>query len=801
MKLPKEYSETAIYQRLLSIGDNEAIEQVKKMIEAVTPYLELVGREAFDNFTIHTAQHSLNLMGYASEIIPIDTLTKLSSVEIMVLINSFYIHDIGMAVSYKDCDKIYNDEEFRTYIESHSEYVDRLRDLDRRRQNNSIQPELDLLRKFIYQSALTDFLRPKHADIKRYQDVTSQLLKKNPTLFTYKGVSFLDELILICHSHNSSAIILSEKINGEKRFDTEGLLCNEKFNMQFCAAVLRLCDFLDFDRERAPKSLYNAIGIEDKQMPEFKVSVTEWQKQMGIHSVIFEKECILIAASCQNPNVEHAIRTLCKDLELEIRDTLHELEDNKAEIVDKYRLKIPLIVIPKIKSENYVYKDYSIKLNDNAIIKLLMGDNLYDSPKVAARELLQNAIDACIVRKRQEKLYTPQIKVSFKDVDKDIWLIVSDNGIGMDEYVLSNYFLKVGNSYYSSSEFKSISIEKGFQDFKPISRFGIGFLSVFMIGDVVKVQTRNKYSKYNTKGKVLYVDNSGSLAIVQEDDSASQGTTVEIKLKKEFATEDYIRKIIGHIKEIFIRPVVPIDIEYKDQKYHIEDRGFLSLNISNANQLDKAKIRPIIVDFSKCSPIMSGFAYFILFEDEKGELSYYDTSGKYEWDKGILKKEVLFANVDNMNQVTINGIRMQVSKLGSMFNFKKKIMSYAIDINVLSDSNIIFDVSRKRVIGKGISFIRNEILRIIFEQLEDNKLFEKFTDDTRRRLNISKFRYEERKALDNTFLQKVEEICPAGSFVVTNRLIKDIARTMEIDPDNVSQYVYAIANKRKKSEK
>ena len=797
MELPKVYTDTAIYQQLLTIGDTEAINMVDEMIKIVTPYLELVGREAFDNFTVHTAQHSLNLMGYASEIIPSQTLMNLSSVEIMILIYSFYIHDIGMAMSYKDCEKIYKDEEFRIYIESHPEYVDRLHDLDRRKNNDSIQPELDLLRKFIYQSALTEFLRPKHADVNRYQEVTSQLLKNNPTLFTYKGISFLDELILICHSHNSSAIILSEKINGEKRFDTEGLLCNEKLNMQFCAAVLRLCDFLDFDRERAPKSLYNAIGIEDKQMPKFKVSVTEWQKQMGIHSVIFKEECILIAASCQNPNTEHAIRTLCKDLELEIRDTLRELEDNKAEIVDKYRLKIPLIVIPKIKSENYVYKDYSIKLNDNAIIKLLMGGNLYDSPKVAARELLQNAIDACIVRKRQEKLYTPQIKVSYNDVDEDTWLIVSDNGIGMDEYVLSNYFLKVGNSYYSSSEFKSISIEKGFQDFKPISRFGIGFLSVFMIGDVVKVQTRNKYSKYSTKGKVLYVDNSGSLAIVQECDTASQGTTIEIKLKKEFATEDYIRKIIGHIKEIFIRPAVPIDIEYKDQKYHIEDRGFLSLNMSNAAQLDEAKIRPIRVDFSKGSPIMSGFAYFLLFEDEKGKLSYYDASGKYEWDKGVLKKEVLFTNVDNMNQVTINGIRMQLSKLGSMFNYKKKIMPYAIDINVISDSKIVFDVSRQRVIGKGISFIRNEILRIIFEQLEDNKLFERFTDETHRRLNISKFRYEERKALNDTLLQQVEEICPAGNFAVTNRIIKDIARVMEVDPDNVSQYVYAIANKRK----
>lgn len=796
MKHINELEEFDLYKQLIKLGDDDAISNVNKMVKVVSPYLELVGREAYGDFTPHTSVHSKNLMKYADMIIPQKTMKSLSSVEIMVLIYSFYLHDIGMALSYNDCVNIYNSDEFRIYLESHSEYADRIRDIEKREKSDTIQPDLDLLKKFVYQSALTDYLRPKHADIHRYKEVTSLLLKDDPSLFTYNDTSLLDELILICHSHNSSAIVLSEKINGEKRFDPEGLLCNEKFNMQFCAAVLRICDYLDFDRERAPKSLYNAIGIEDKQMPKFKVSVREWQKQMGIHSIKIENECIRVVANCQNPNIEHAIRTLCKDLEREIRDTLHELEDNKTEIVEKYRLNLPIIVSPKIKSENYVYKDYSIKLNDNAIIKLLMGDNLYDSPKVAARELLQNAIDACLVRKRQVE-YTPQINVSFKDVDGSTWLVVQDNGIGMDEYVLSNYFLKVGNSYYSSSEFKSISIEKGFQDFKPISRFGIGFLSVFMIGDVVKVQTRNEYSKYNTKGKVLYVDNSGSLAIVQEDDSISQGTIVEVKLKKEFATEDYIRKIIGGVKEIFIRPAVPIDIEYRDQKYHIEDRGFLKLKETIIDQLDAARITPVQIDFSKSSSIMSGFAYFFLFEDEKGELSYYDASGKYVWDKDILKKEMLFSNVDNMNQVTISGIKMQMSKLGSMFNYKKKIMPYAIDINVISDAPIVFDVSRQKVIGKGINYIRDEILRIIFEQLENNALYKKFTDETRRRLSISKFRYEERKALDDTYLHIVEENCPEGKFTVTNRLIKDIAKAMEVDPDNISQYVYAIANRRK----
>ena len=796
MKLPKTYFETALYKRLESFEDKDALNKVNKMIEIVDPFMELVGHDAFDNFTIHTSKHSVNLMGYASEIIPAETLANLSSVEIMILIYAFYIHDIGMAISYKDCDNIYKSDDFKVFLESHSEYADRIEAIDKQMSSDSIQPDLDLYKKFIYQAALTEYIRPKHADIDRYKVVVDQLLKLDSTLFQYKGTSFLDELLLICHSHNCSAIMLSEKENGEKRFDPEGLLCNEKFNMQFCAAVLRICDILDFDRERAPKSLYNAIGIEDKQMPGFKISIKEWQKQMGIHTIEISDDSINVSAKCQNPNIEHAIRSLCQDVEREIRATLHELNDNKEDIVKRYKLHLPILVIPKIKSENYTYKDYSIKLNDSKIIELLMGDNLYDSPMVAARELLQNAIDACCVRKGMEEYYTPQIKVYFRKDGESTWLVVSDNGIGMDEYVLSNYFLKVGASYYSSSEFKSISIKNKFSDFEPISRFGIGFLSVFMIGDVVKVQTRNKYSKYNTKGKVLYVDNSGSLAIVREEETVAQGTIVEVKLKKDFNTEGYLYKIAGHIKEFFIRPTIPIDIDIEGKTNHIDSKGFLTLKSGTEEKLIQSKIHTVSVNFSEYSSIISGFAYFFFFENNPGEWNYYDTNSKYIWDKDFLRKEVLFDNIDYLNQATVNGIKMNVSKIGSLYNYKKKIMPYVIDINVISTNQIVFDVSRSKVIGKGLEFLRNEILRIVQVDLDKKGITSKLSPETRIRFYRAKMRYEERQALDEKMMKEVEKYCPEGKFNANSHLIRFIAREMEVDSNSINRYIYVISKRR-----
>ena len=63
-------------------------------------------------------------------------------------------------------------------------------------------------------------------------------------------------------------------------------------------------------------------------------------------------------------------------------------------------------------------------------------------------------------------------------------LEIKDNGTGMTQEVIERNFLRVGSSYYQSSQF-----QKRYPDFNPISRFGIGVLSTFMVADHVEVVT------------------------------------------------------------------------------------------------------------------------------------------------------------------------------------------------------------------------------------------------------------------------------------------------------------------------
>jgi HSP90 family molecular chaperone len=125
-----------------------------------------------------------------------------------------------------------------------------------------------------------------------------------------------------------------------------------------------------------------------------------------------------------------------------------------------------------------------------------MGTKLYGNPEVALRELLQNSLDACLLRKALEKEweneYTPVINVRLYEEDGHQILEVEDNGIGMDQDIIDKYYTKVGASFYKSVDFNNLRVATN-AELKPTSRFGIGILSTFMVADSLMVDTKKIY--------------------------------------------------------------------------------------------------------------------------------------------------------------------------------------------------------------------------------------------------------------------------------------------------------------------
>ena len=98
----------------------------------------------------------------------------------------------------------------------------------------------------------------------------------------------------------------------------------------------------------------------------------------------------------------------------------------------------------KIESEGYKAYDFKFSLQEKEIVKLLMGEKLYKRKEESIRELLKNSVDGCRLREklleRYGLKYDPEIVFELTS-DKDR-IIVTDNGVGMDEDIIERYFTK-----------------------------------------------------------------------------------------------------------------------------------------------------------------------------------------------------------------------------------------------------------------------------------------------------------------------------------------------------------------------
>ena len=174
--------------------------------------------------------------------------------------------------------------------------------------------------------------------------------------------------------------------------------------------------------------------------------------------------------------------------------------------------------------------------------------SLYTDKEIFIRELISNASDAT------EKLRHTQITekdIFDADVDLEIQvtadedtgtITIKDFGIGMTHGELIENLGTIAHS--GSKQFLNALKESGERNENLIGQFGVGFYSVFMVADSVKVYTRS----WQTEGESLCwsSDGSGAYEIEQVEDER-RGTRIVIKLKdeyKEFANKSRIEEII-----------------------------------------------------------------------------------------------------------------------------------------------------------------------------------------------------------------------------------------------------------------
>lgn len=204
----------------------------------------------------------------------------------------------------------------------------------------------------------------------------------------------------------------------------------------------------------------------------------------------------------------------------------------------------------------------SFTLHARSVLQLLMGKSLYDDALVFGRELIQNAVDATRLRfaKKSNSRTRPEVSVSTERGKDCTWIIAKDNGIGMDRYFIERYLTQIGLSFYRSPDLSSFLPSGMPEKFVPVSRFGIGFISSFMVADEICVETkmaRGVPVRARIRGA------SDAFSIQSLDGRVETGTTIRIRVNDSEGPhgvrEGFNRKsLIDYVRRNVLFPPVPV---------------------------------------------------------------------------------------------------------------------------------------------------------------------------------------------------------------------------------------------------
>jgi hypothetical protein len=516
----------------------------------LTPLLARINAREMETFTMHDADHALKVAHLIWHILTPERRETLTPPEIALLIVSAFLHDLGMALSPQQRDqRLDPDSDLWHHLEIDQSLKDSINRLKQQAADGDASDSArDRARRKLCQAEealLCRDNRDRHTTAETYEQLLSQLQQfheSDPTklpdvesCLCFDGDSFREKLIEICVSHGRDLDFLLEKDekNIERpRFPNDYTLGPCTADLHMVAAALRLADILDFDRERTPPVLFHYL-LPTNLAPQDDKSVLEWSKHLVISNWHIESDAVIFRGRCTSHVVHHAVVQFCEDIESETKATRSTFDVLNA----PFPFALPKAVQTNIEQHGYTYVPYKFELDDHRVYELLMGGAIYDNPLVAARELVQNAVDACKLRDALTKLYDPghvpaetdRIKIVYQESSEGCaqpTLTVTDSGTGMDRWVLENYFLKVGRSYYRSSDFNEFRFKLRSKnqelDFAPVSEFGIGFLSCFLVADRLEVTTAMwEDIRGDTRKRTLIID--GPTRLIRLSEQKNQG--------------------------------------------------------------------------------------------------------------------------------------------------------------------------------------------------------------------------------------------------------------------------------------
>jgi len=542
--------------------------------EKVANALDMIGRVngAFVTYTKHDISHVNSMLEIVDWLIPPVTQKKMTSVDWLLIVLSIYYHDFGMIITSDEYNKRSENQLYQDFLQKiksdngSKDYIARTEKMTKEEKES-----------FFYQ----EFVRSLHASrirewitgsIPRYYGENTKILSDEiRSTLNELPIRFRQNLADICESHHKDNLDDGFLYPLCQRYGNKE---QEIANVQYAALILRTADILHITRDRAPSVMYKIIRFSDPK------SVDLWEKYSGTFSVHMknrkfdendpESLSIIISADFLEEKPFFSLSEYITYVNDQIVQSKRWADKSQKESNGEYYSFPWQGIKGDIRVEGNAPKQMKFDLDRGRLLDLLVGHTIYNDPTVAIRELLQNAIEAV----RYEYYLKSKMKTSLGDQEHKMgrvivkWdpekreLIIEDNGIGMDIDVINYHLMRVGSSFYNTAQFQEENL-----DYVPISRFGIGVLTCFMMSDDIEIITCRKEGGYRIKmssvqGTYLLKKLEPGHKIL--DDLEPHGTRVRLIIRESI---DLIKQnVLDIIKHWIIFPDCKVIYKEKNQQ-------------------------------------------------------------------------------------------------------------------------------------------------------------------------------------------------------------------------------------------
>ncbi|CCW59598.1 unnamed protein product [Phytomonas sp. EM1] len=395
----------------------------------------------------------------------------------------------------------------------------------------------------------------------------------------------------------------------------------------------------------------------------------------------------------------------------------------------------------------------------------ILVNSLYTNRQVFLRELISNGSDALskirmmYLKSRKEPVNatghepTMDIRIHFNEEKKQ--LIIQDGGVGMTKEELDKNLGSLGSSGTRGFlERLQNASKEGSNNL--IGQFGVGFYSVFLVGDRVSVASKSDDSEtqyvWESSGDgkyFLYEDPRGN--------TLGRGTEITIDLKPdavEFLKPDLVKRVIQQYSEFIDFPIYlaeEVEVEKSSPTNATEDgenattEDSKNATAESGDEKSVEKVREVqwtLVSTSK--PIWTRSPgdvtdeeydqfYQSTFKDYKFPMyySHFKAEGEVDFDS------ILFIPHEGdvsslMEDVELNNIKLYIRRVFITDEFRDLIPRYLGFVKGIVDSNDLpLNVSRENL-------QENRILRVIKKKLV-RKIFSMISEIAAHEENFKKY--------------------------------------------------------------